>query len=163
LFVVSEEEEGQPRAEQPPQQPTGDAVADDLIARYVGGAPARRPAAPPPPEAEPPPVTAQEVGLSAPADVSPAAIDFPSAYQKRGLASEEQAHVGRAMTLLGNLPKETPQEIKRQIVAASLVAFGVPVDRIIESALLQQRVLDLHVQDGQRETQAFLEESSRRL
>ena len=108
-------------------------------------------------------MTGQAGTLTAQGDVAPAQLDFPGSYQKRGLSAEEQGHGERAWTLLGNLPKETPQEVKRQIVAASLVAFGVPVDKIIESALLQQRVLDVHARDGQRETQSFIEESGRRL
>lgn len=178
LFVVQEDGdggdgEGQGAAaaagDAPP--PTGDAVADDLIARYAGGGPAAPRRSAEPSQAPAPagdgstdaPVSAAPVAYAATGEVSPAQLDFPGIYQKRGLSSEEQGHVERALTLLGNLPKETPQEVKRQIVAASLVAFGVPVDKIIESALLQRRVLREHVRDGQSETQAFLQETTRRL
>lgn len=106
---------------------------------------------------------APQATAQADAAVAPAQVDFAAVFKKRGLSTEEQGHVDRAMTLLANLPKDTPQEIKRQIVGASLLAFGVPVDKIIESAVLHQRALDLHAAEGQRETKSLTEEAERRL
>ncbi|MCS6913876.1 MAG: hypothetical protein NZ890_11625 [Myxococcota bacterium] len=157
LFVVQEDEEESKCRDIPPAA-SADPVADDLIARYVhgtAGAPTEPAAAPAAPQPAPPPVAG--------VPVSPAQLDFASLLQRRGLGAEEQAHVDRALALLANLPKETPTEIQRQIVAASLAAFGVSVDRILESALLQQRLLDQHVLEGQRQTEATVEESNRRL
>ncbi len=92
-----------------------------------------------------------------------APLDFPDIFKRQGLSAEQQGHVERALMLLHNLPKETPNEIKRQIVEASLLAFGFPIDKIIESAALHLRALDRYTDKGQKETQILLEESNQRL
>jgi hypothetical protein len=167
-FVVQEEKEPAPPDEAAPAAQTGDPTVDDLIARYASDPPAGQAAAKTGARAAAPtPGPTAGPGVPPPlppdASVAPAQLDFAVVYKKRGLSPEEQTHVERALTLLRNLPRETPNEVKRQIVEASLIAFGFPVDRIIESALLHQRALDQHVLDGQRETQGLLEESTRRL
>lgn len=53
--------------------------------------------------------------------------------------------------------------MKRQIVAASLQAFGIPIEQIIESAALHIRAVDKHSLEGQTQTQAFLEQGKRRI
>jgi hypothetical protein len=90
-------------------------------------------------------------------------LDFPDIFKRHGLTPEQQGHVERALMLLHNLPKETPNEVKRQIVEASLIAFGFPIDKIIESAALHVRALDHHTEKGQKETQGLLAESNQRL
>lgn len=185
LFVVREGEEGQgdPAAEsaQDAVEMVADAdanqsaVADDLIARYASGGAAagasgRRPTRPPPPPQSAGAAAAQagQAGQAAPAPEAAApipevAVDFPQVLRSAGLTSEDQSRVEKALTLLHNLPAETPIEVKRQIVAASLQAFGIPVEQIIESALLHQRAIDRHIQTGQMQTQTLLEQSTRRL
>lgn len=169
---------------------TGSGDVDDLIARYASadaGRPAGRstvaasaastaPAAPAPAAAASPAAAARvtaplpvaaAAGMAATVvldpNVQPAKVNFAEVYQKGGVSSEEQGRVERALALLNNLPKDTPKEVKRQIVEASLVAFGIPVDQIIEAALLHQRALDRHVEKGQLETQQLIDESNQRL
>ena len=187
LFVVREGEEGQGDAAADPSPdgavemvaeagPSRDAVADDLIARYAGGGASgghaqtgaspgggRRPTRPPPP---PQPATggaAAPAQVEAPAQVPEVAVDFPQVLRSAGLTTEDQSRVEKALTLLHNLPAETPIEIKRQIVAASLQAFGIPVDQILEAALLHVAAYERHVRAGESETQSLLEQSNRRL
>lgn len=83
--------------------------------------------------------------------------------RRSGLSDEEQGRIDKALTLLHTLPAETPIEIKRQIVGASLQAFGFPIDQIIESAALHLKALDKHIKEGQTQTQALLEQSNRRM
>lgn len=90
-------------------------------------------------------------------------VDFPDVLRRAGLSNDEQSRVDRALTLLHALPAETPVEIKRQIVGASLQAFGIPVEQIIESAALHLKAYDRHIKEGQTQTQALLEQSNRRL
>lgn len=90
-------------------------------------------------------------------------VDFQTVLRRSGLSDDEQSRVDRALTLLHALPAETPVEIKRQIVGASLQAFGIPVEQIIESAALHLKAYDRHIKEGQTQTQALLEQSNRRL
>lgn len=171
---------------------TGDPAADDLIARYASGDASGKVAAKRPPSRPPSPQTLASMkaslkgGATAPAgtaETAPAAaatatvtatvdpavavpdvkVDFQAVLRKAGLSDEEQGRVDKALTLLHTLPAETPTEIKRQIVAASLQAFGIPVDRILESALLHIAVFEKHARAGETETQSTLEQSNRRL
>mgnify|MGYP006992421423 CR=1 FL=1 len=96
-------------------------------------------------------------------DVPDLKVDFPDVLRRGGLSNDEQGRVDRALTLLHALPAETPVEIKRQIVGASLQAFGIPVEQIIESAALHLYAYDRHIKEGQAQTQALLEQSNRRL
>jgi hypothetical protein len=184
LFVMRDEES----AASPPSEaedkpaadaaatpsPTGDPAVDDLIARYAGGktppraaaaeklagqAAATGPVTEPATEndaAAPPPEAPREL----PPDVP---VDAPTLLKKAGLTDEELGRVDQALSLLHRLPSGTPLDVKRQIVAASLQAFGIPVDKILESALLHIGAFDRHVQAGEEKTQALLAESNRRL
>jgi hypothetical protein len=67
------------------------------------------------------------------------------------------------MTLLKTLPAETPKEVKKQIVEASLKAFGYPVEQIIEAGAQEIQALEVYIQAGQRDTQTLLTESQKRL
>lgn len=165
---------------------TGDPTVDDLIARYSGGAGQRagsRPPPPPRPGTRPPrpstPGVAAAGADAAPAEAGggpgraeaalPAAkvpevkVDFPAVLRRAGLSDDEQGRVDKTINLLHTLPAETPIEVRRQIVGASLSAFGIPVDQIIESAALHLRALDRHIKEGQKQTQTLLEQSNRRL
>jgi len=138
-FVVREGEEGRP-----------DQSADELIARYANQ--------------DPPPLPPSEVQL---AGVLPKAeggnVDYPAVYRAAGLGDEEQGRVDKAMNLLKTLPAETPKEVKKQIVEASLKAFGYPVEQIIEAGAQEIQALEVYIQAGQRDTQTLLQQSQQRL
>ena len=171
---------------------TADPAVDELIAKYAGGsAPSSgsragsRPPAPPvasasggvstgrqtrPTPSNPGEVAAAASGSAVAAVSAPPAepipevkVDFPGVLRKAGLTDEEQGRVEKTLSLLGSLPAETPLEVKRQIVGASLQAFGIPIEQIIESAALHLRAIERHGQDGQKQTQAFLEQGTRRI
>ena len=163
---------------------TGDPTVDDLIARYSGGAGQKagsRPPPPPPPrpgtrpprpstpgipaaaEAAPPEAAGRAEAALPAAKVPEVKVDFPAVLRRSGLSDDEQGRVDKTITLLHTLPAETPIEVRRQIVGASLSAFGIPVDQIIESAALHLRALDRHIKEGQKQTQTLLEQSNRRL
>lgn len=183
LFVVREEGD----AEQPAAAETapatgtagGDAaVVDDLIARYAKGdggsgraRSTRPPAASKSPAVEPPaavenPATAVPVDAPSAEPAPPVPqvdIDVETVLRKAGLSAEDQDRVEKTLSLLHTLPNETPVALKRQIVAASLSAFGISVDQIVESALLHQAAFLRHQERGEKETTLLLQDSSRRL
>ena len=128
----------------------GDATSEELIARYgqTGAADAPLP-------------VELEGGLSLPGQGEN--IDFAAVYRAAQISDEQQTDVERACGLLQTLPSETPKEVRRQIVEASLRAFGLPVDRIIESAAQEIQALEAYIRLGERDTQSTLSEGNRRL
>ncbi len=128
----------------------GDASADALIAKYANaeaGAPS--------------PVKLQgDVALPASAG---APIDFAAVYRAAGVDDEEQGRIDKATSLLKTLPADTPKEVKRQIVEASLKAFGYPVEQIIEAGAGEIQALQAYIEIGQQDTQKVLAEGNARL
>jgi hypothetical protein len=123
---------------------------DDLIARYAGGAPAA--AAAPPVEFK--------------GDVPRAQggqIDLPRVYEAAGIDAEEQARISRAQELLRSLPAETPAAVKKQIVEASLKAFGVPIEQIIEAGVQEIEALEAWIQREAQETQRTLGDATKKI
>lgn len=160
-FVVQDEENQSTSA---PAQAPATAVSDvDALLSKYGGAP------------ESPivrPVAAQSPELSSPVPPAPTAptpavvvgdIDFAPVYEQSGIDAQERDRVAKAIELLRSLPMETPAPVKRQIVEASLRAFGVPTDKIIEAAVGEIEALEGFICKGQSDTQAILADSSDRI
>ncbi|HVO29694.1 MAG TPA: hypothetical protein VMV18_03125, partial [bacterium] len=82
-----------------------------------------------------------------------ATIDFDPVFKKAGLGDDERDRVKKALDLLDNLPPETPQPVKKQIVETSLKTFGVKIDAIIETAVAEIQALQAAIQAGAAETQ----------
>ena len=127
----------------------GEPDADALIKKYADAAPPP----PPPPEVK--------LGDDAPAP-SGGQVDFPGVLRAAGISDEQQGRVDKAVGLLKTLPAETPREVKRQIVEASLKAFGFPVDQIIEAGAMEIQALELYIQRGQRDTQKLIADAQKR-
>lgn len=126
----------------------------------TAGSLAAPPAAPSAPvAAKPPAPSAAEPALPVPQ----VDIDVATVLRKAGLSPEDQDRVEKTLNLLHTLPGDTPVALKRQIVGASLQAFGIAVDQIVESALLHQAAFLRHQDEGEKQTQAQLQENSRRL
>jgi len=123
--------------------------ADDLIAKYANDAPP-----PPPPEIK----LAGELPKAQGGNV-----DFAAVFRAAGINDEEQGRIDKATQLLKTLPAETPKDVKKQIVEASLKAFGYPVEAIIEAGAQEIQSLEVYIQAGQRYTQALLAESQKRI
>ena len=137
-FVVNEHE-----------GPGQEASADDLIARYANETPP-----PPPPEVQLQGELPKAQGGN---------VDFPAVYRAAGIDDEEQGRIDKARSLLGTLPAATPKEVQKQIVEASLKAFGYPTDAIIEAGAQEIQALEVYIQAGQRDTQTLLQQSSERM
>lgn len=159
-FIVQDEDQ-----QQPPGDASGaDATADDIISRYASedmtgaapdasAAPASAGSAPAPAEyfrKEPPAVSAGEV-------------DFEAVFEAAGVDAEERGRVAKAVELLHSLPADTDRAVKKQIVEASLRAFGVPVEKIIESGAEEIQALEFYIRAGASDTEKLISESEQRI
>ena len=122
---------------------------DDLIAKYANEA-----AAPTPPEIK---LTGELPKAQG------GKVDFAAVRRAAGIDDEEQGRIEKARGLLKTLPMETPKEVKKQIVEASLKAFGYPVEKIIETGAQSIQAMEIYIQAGQKDTQTLLVESQKRL
>jgi hypothetical protein len=140
-FVVQDGSGGASAASDP-------ADADALIRKYAD--------APPP---EPPPV---ELKGPLPPVVG-GAVDFGAVFESAGVPAAERDRVDKARDLVRSLPAETPVPVKKQIVEASLKAFGVPMDKIIEAAVAEIHALEAFIRAGQADTQQTLSQGNNRI
>ncbi len=119
--------------------------------------------APPPDEANPEAAPGPPAFVTEPPAAPGGRVDFPKVYEAAGVDAEEQGRVGKAAELLGTLPAGTDAAVKKQIVEASLRAFGVPLDRIIEGAVQEIQALEAYIRAGAADTQKVHEESEKRI
>jgi lambda repressor-like predicted transcriptional regulator len=143
LFVEQAEGEGEGEV------PSGGKSAADLVAELAqqsGAAPTKAAAAAPPP----PGPALKFDKIAAPA--AGAAIDFDAVFKDAGMDGEDLNRVRKAEELLKGLPEATPHDIKKQIVEASLKAFGFDVAKISAAAQNQKRALDAYVKVNEQLT-----------
>lgn len=149
LFVESKEgtpEEGTPAVESADKEKT----PAELVAELAGqSAPKKGPAAPMAPPSGPP----ARPNLPSPSGpVTPAQVDFDAVFKTTGLDASDLDRVRKAEELLKGLPESTPVEVKRQIVEASLKAFGFDVAKIVGAAQQQLKALDTWVRLNEQQT-----------
>jgi hypothetical protein len=135
IFVESENT-GTPKED-------GDKTPAEIVAELAGQAGGK------PAEPAPPPVNLKTEKLAA-AGGAPA--DFDAIFRDAGMDGAELDRVKKAEELLKSLPDATPQPVKKQIVEASLKAFGFEVERIITAAQNQKRALDTYVKVNETAT-----------
>jgi hypothetical protein len=126
-----------------------DLSPEELVRRYAAGDVA---AASPVTLSSPPPPPARG-----------GALDYDAVYRAAGMTDAELEHVRKAGELLRNLPADTPVDVKRQIVEASLKAFGYPMERIIEAGAQEIQALHAYITQGQQQLQQLLVDSNARL
>jgi len=90
-------------------------------------------------------------------------VDFGSVFRAAGIPEAEQSRVDQAANLLKTLPGDTAKDVKKQIVEASLKAFGFPIDQIIEAGAQEIQALEVCIRSGQKSTQDALAQSQKRL
>jgi hypothetical protein len=90
-------------------------------------------------------------------------VAFDDVFGAAGIDADERERVGKAQQLLGSLPAETPVAVKKQIVEASLKAFGVPIDNIIETGVAEIQALEAYIRKSAGDTQQVLEEATHRI
>lgn len=143
-FVVQDGQQAGSLSEAPAG--TG-ADADELIRKYAGAADTPPPAPPVALKGPLPPVVEGQVDLIA-------------VYESAGVDAQERDRVNKAQELLRSLPAETPIPVKKQIVEASLKAFGVPTEQIIEAAVQEMEALESFILAGQADVQNTLQTSN---
>lgn len=84
--------------------------------------------------------------------VTPAQVDFDAVFKTAGMDTAELDRVRKAEELLKGLPEATPVEIKRQIVEASLKAFGFELNKIVSAAQNQLKALETYVRLNEQGT-----------
>lgn len=166
-FVVREEEEGDAPAAEPETETEtatatedegAEATPDEVIRTYEKKR--HVPPPPPPEESAPPSLRLPGAVPQVPAGAAPDAAVFTKVYTAAEISEEEQARVEKAMSLLESLPKDTPREVRRQIVEASLKAFHIPIDEIIEASAQEIQALEAYIQQGERHTQDLLKDAN---
>jgi len=90
-------------------------------------------------------------------------VPFDEVFGAAGIDADERERVGKAQQLLASLPAETPVAVKKQIVEASLKAFGVPIDNIIETGVAEIQALEAYIRKSAGDTQHVLEEATHRI
>jgi hypothetical protein len=90
-------------------------------------------------------------------------VDFDAVFAAFDIDSESRDRLAKAEGLLKTLPAGTDAAVKRQIVEASLKAFGVPFEQIIETACEEIQALDAYQRKGGAALQAFCDEAGRRI
>lgn len=88
----------------------------------------------------------------APASATAATLDFDAIFKDAGMDVAELDRVKKAQELLKTLPEATPQPVKKQIVEASLKAFGFEIEKIIQGAQNQKRALDAYLKVNESAT-----------
>jgi hypothetical protein len=90
-------------------------------------------------------------------------VDFEAVFAAAGIEGDDRGRVAKATELLTSLPPETPTPVKKQIVEASLKAFGVPIDQIIEAGVGEIRALEGYIRAGAGDTQQVLADAEKRI
>ena len=115
------------------------------------------PAAPPPPQPE------LNVFHAPPPAAPGGAVDFDQVYEAAGVDADERQRVSRTLDLLNSLPPGTDEAMKKQIVMASLRAFGVPIEQIIEAAAQEIQALEAYIRNGAADTGKVAAEAEQRI
>ncbi len=90
-------------------------------------------------------------------------VDFEAVFASAGVGEEERQRVARTTELLHGLPAGTDAAVKKQIVEASLKAFGVPIEKIIEASVEEIQALDGYVRNRAGENTKLIQESDARI
>jgi hypothetical protein len=86
-------------------------------------------------------------------------VDFPAVFEAAGIAAEERELFAKAAGLLSTLPQGTDPATRKAIVEASLKAFGIPIDQIIETGAHSIQTLEGYIEAQAAKTRVVAEES----
>ncbi len=90
-------------------------------------------------------------------------VDFDQVFEAAGIDADERQRVSRTLELLTSLPPDTEAAVKKQIVMASLRAFGVPIEKIIEAGAQELQALDGYIRAGAGDTDKVTSEADLRI
>jgi hypothetical protein len=109
------------------------------------------------------PSPTQTVFQKAPPPPTGGQVDFAAVFEAAGVNPDEQQRVARTTELLRSLPAGTDAGVKKQIVEASLKAFGVPIEKIIEATVEEIQALDGYIRNGAADNEKLIQESDARI
>jgi hypothetical protein len=121
------------------------------------------PAPPPATENYTTPSPTQSVFQQTPPPPTGGQVDFPAVFNAAGVDQEEQQRVARTTDLLRSLPAGTDAAVKKQIVEASLKAFGVPIENIIEATVEEIQAVDGYLRNAAADNEKLIQESEGRI
>jgi hypothetical protein len=150
---------------------SGEKTAAELVAELAGqtapagqsakrptpGAPAASGAPAAPTRAPEPPLPNLKLDKIPAAGSGP--LDFDAIFKEAGMDVAELDRVKKAEELLKGLPPETPVSVKKQIVEASLKAFGFEIEKIVLAAQNQKRALDAYVKVNESATAKAIQDA----
>ena len=90
-------------------------------------------------------------------------VDFEQVFGAAGIDGDERERISRTLELLTSLPPGTEETVKKQIVMASLKAFGVPIDKIIEAGAQELQALEAYIRAGAADTEKVTNEADLRI
>ena len=109
------------------------------------------------------PSPTQSVFQTAPPPPTGGQVEFAAVFSAAGVDDEEQQRVARTTELLRSLPAGTDAVVKKQIVEASLKAFGVPIEKIIEATAEEIQALDGYIRNCAADNEKLIQESDARI
>jgi hypothetical protein len=148
-------------------QSEADLTADELIAKYANQTPLSADGASTEDtsaQAETPPVTNQvPATYGTPPPTVDGKVDFDAVFETGGVDADERERILKAKSLLDSLPENTDIAVKKQIVEASLSAFGVPIEKIIEAGAGEIQALEFYIRSGATDTEKVLQDGTARI
>ncbi len=159
-FIVKDENANNPSGT------TGEAdlTADELIAKYANQTPLSADSSTGESvETQPKNENFVPANYGTPPPVQNGQVDFDSVYQAGGVDAEERERIAKAKSLLDSLPAGTDVTVKKQIVEASLNAFGVPIEKIIEAGVAEIQALEYYIRSGASDTEKVLQDGTARI
>ena len=142
------------------EEPIGSA---GIESESLGDLPTTSETSSPGPEDYATPSPTQGVFKSSPPPPTGGQVDFGAVFAAAGVDGEEQQRVARTTELLRSLPAGTDAAVKKQIVEASLKAFGVPIEKIIEASVEEIQALDGYTRNGAADNEKLIQESDARI
>ena len=115
------------------------------------------------PPADTPAGTAPTFCQTPPPPATDGRVDFEGVFGAAGIDHDERDRVERASSLLASLPSETPVAVRKQIVEAAMKAFGVPLDKIIETGVEEIQALEGYIRTSAADADQLLAESRKRI
>lgn len=163
LFV--EQKEGTPEEGTPAVEADREKTPAELVAELAGQSAPRKGAMPPAAAggAMPPPVGPRPAMPAPSGPVTAAQVDFDAVFKTTGLDASDLDRVRKAEELLKGLPESTPVDVKRQIVEASLKAFGFDVAKIVGAAQQQLKALDTWVRLNEQQTVKGIDDAQKQI
>lgn len=104
-----------------------------------------------------------EVFTTPPPPATGGTVDFDGVFQAAGIDAEEQGRIAKTLELLNSLPPGTDEAVKKQIVMASLKAFGVSIDKIIEAGAQELQALEAYIRAGASDTETLSNDAEKRV